>query len=150
MSKLPQIQCPECGPHGNNGRVALFSSLDDCLTCKKQDLLVNHCAEMPAPRSRYLTKDQSVVFSTLLLEELECKEVDESATKFIKTEYIPLKKSREITRQEVAEALAYNLMWKLALAPSKRDFDLNICDDIQPEKTADSGFSDSFFASMLK
>jgi hypothetical protein len=26
--------CPECGPHGNKGRVLLLESWVDCLTCK--------------------------------------------------------------------------------------------------------------------
>lgn len=27
-------KCPECGPHGNKGRVLLLESWVDCLTCK--------------------------------------------------------------------------------------------------------------------
>lgn len=28
--------CPECGPHGGNGRVLLLDSWVDCLTCKPE------------------------------------------------------------------------------------------------------------------
>jgi hypothetical protein len=33
MIEVPKILCPECGPHGNLGKIALLYSWVDCLTC---------------------------------------------------------------------------------------------------------------------
>lgn len=32
-TKVRVDRCPECGPHGNRGRVMLFDSWVDCTTC---------------------------------------------------------------------------------------------------------------------